>query len=90
MVHWVYVLECEDDYIYVGETTRLFSRFQEHITHHGGKNTRSHTPQKLIGLYKVNDNDLDVCEKYNIPCNKYIEKSNIFLNNNGIENEEEI
>jgi predicted GIY-YIG superfamily endonuclease len=57
MVHWVYVLECEDDYIYVGETTRLFSRFQEHITHRGGKNTLSHTPQKLIGLYKVNDND---------------------------------
>ena len=60
MVHWVYVLECEDDYIYVGETTRLFSRFQEHITHRGGKNTLSHTPRKLIGLYKVNGNDVIV------------------------------
>lgn len=57
MVHWIYVFECEDNYIYVGETTRLFTRFQEHITHHGGKNTQSHTPQKLIGLYKVKDND---------------------------------
>jgi hypothetical protein len=29
MVHWIYVLECEDYYIYVGETTRLFRRFNE-------------------------------------------------------------
>jgi len=56
MVHWVYVLECEDDYIYVGETTRLFSRFREHLEHRGGANTYRHTPLRLIGLYKVNEN----------------------------------
>jgi predicted GIY-YIG superfamily endonuclease len=56
MVHWVYVLECEDDYIYVGETTRLFRRFNEHLRNHGGINTIKHKPNKLIGLYKVNEN----------------------------------
>jgi predicted GIY-YIG superfamily endonuclease len=56
MVHWVYVLECEDDYLYVGETTRLFRRFNEHLRSRGGSNTINHKPQKLIGLYKVNEN----------------------------------
>ena len=56
MVHWVYVLECEDDYIYVGETARLFRRFNEHLKSRGGSNTLKHKPNKLIGLYKVNEN----------------------------------
>jgi len=56
MVHWVYVLECENDYIYVGETTRLFRRFDEHLKHRGGSNTLKHKPYKLVGLYKVNEN----------------------------------
>jgi predicted GIY-YIG superfamily endonuclease len=56
MVHWVYVLECEDDYLYVGETTRLFRRFNEHLRSRGGSNTIKHKPIKLIGLYKVNEN----------------------------------
>jgi hypothetical protein len=56
MVHWVYVLECIDDYLYIGETIRLFSRFDEHVRSRGGSNTLKHKPKKLIGLYKVNDN----------------------------------
>lgn len=56
MVHWIYVLECEDDYIYIGETTRLFRRFHEHIYNNGAVNTSRHEPLKLIGLYKLGDN----------------------------------
>lgn len=56
MVHWIYVLECEDDYIYVGTTTRLYRRFTEHLTGNGSINTNRHKPEKLIGLYKVSDN----------------------------------
>lgn len=56
MVHWVYILECEDDYIYVGETTRLYGRFHEHNTGKGGKNTSLHKPETLVGLYRVNSN----------------------------------
>jgi predicted GIY-YIG superfamily endonuclease len=57
MVHWIYVFECEDDYIYVGETTRLFRRFNEHLRNRGGLNTTNHKPKRLIGLYKVSENN---------------------------------
>lgn len=56
MTYWVYVLKCEGDYIYVGETRRLFRRFNEHLRGRGGSNTIKHKPRQLIGLYKVNDN----------------------------------
>jgi predicted GIY-YIG superfamily endonuclease len=56
MVHWIYILECEDEYIYIGETTRLYRRFSEHQNGGGSVNTRCHSPQKLIGLYKVAEN----------------------------------
>ena len=56
MVHWVYVLECEDRNIYVGETTRLYTRFSEHISGRGSVNTSYYKPKKIIGIYKVNEN----------------------------------
>jgi len=56
MVHWIYVLECKDKNIYVGETTRLYKRFNEHMSGSGSQNTGLHKPNKLIGLYKVGDN----------------------------------
>lgn len=71
MVHWVYVLECEDDYIYVGETTRLFRRFNEHLRSRGGSNTIKHKPYKLIGLYKVNENHSFMRYKNTIKSGEY-------------------
>ena len=56
MVHWIYIVKCEDDFIYVGETIHLYKRLAQHISGYGGKNTHSHIPKKLIGLYKLNDN----------------------------------
>jgi predicted GIY-YIG superfamily endonuclease len=56
MVLWIYVLESEDDYIYIGQTKRLYRRFNEHLAGNGSVNTHRHTPEKLIGLYKVSDN----------------------------------
>jgi putative endonuclease len=56
MVHWIYIIECNDDFIYVGETINIYRRLKEHIKGKGGKNTHNHIPNKLIGLYKVNDN----------------------------------
>ena len=56
MVHWVYVIECSDKFIYVGETEYLYKRLSQHIQGRGGKNTHIHIPKTLIGLYKVNDN----------------------------------
>jgi len=56
MVHWVYIVECDDAYLYVGETKRLFRRFNEHVKGSGSVNTGEHTPRYLVGLYKVGDN----------------------------------
>jgi hypothetical protein len=56
MVHWIYILECEDRYLYIGETTRLYRRFTEHQRGGGAMNTSRHYPEKLVGLYKVSDN----------------------------------
>lgn len=56
MVHWIYVVKCNDDFIYVGETEHLYKRLTQHIRGRGGKNTHAHIPKKLIGLYKLNDN----------------------------------
>jgi predicted GIY-YIG superfamily endonuclease len=75
MVHWVYVLECEDDYLYVGETTRLFRRFKEHLRSRGGSNTIKHNPIKLVGLYKVNENHSFLRYRNTIKageCNRFI------------------
>ena len=55
-MHWIYVIECENNIIYVGETNRLFSRLKEHCKKHTGSVT-THTvnPLKLIGLYRFDN-----------------------------------
>jgi len=53
-MHWVYILKCQNDYYYVGETTRLFRRFWEHTSGMGGVNTYTYTPETIVAIYKVN------------------------------------
>ena len=63
--HWVYILvneawEEEDETIYVGETTRLYRRFNEHLHGRGGINTAhfgNYGSVRLVGLYNVASND---------------------------------
>ena len=52
---WVYILKCEDDYYYVGETTRLYRRFWEHDKGCGGLNTSIYRPEGIVAIYKVNN-----------------------------------
>lgn len=52
-MRWVYILKCEDDYYYVGETTRLYRRFWEHFQGRGGFNTYNYTPDGVVAIYKV-------------------------------------
>ena len=54
--HWIYALACEDDRMYVGETTRLFRRLDEHSTTNGGANTSAFSPHTIVGLYDVGKN----------------------------------
>jgi len=71
MVHWVYIAECEDYYLYVGETKRLFRRFNEHVRGNGSVNTSSHRPLYLVGLYKVGDNSSFMKHQQNIKNGEY-------------------
>lgn len=66
MVHWVYIIECEDEFLYVGETTRLYRRMNEHQSGGGSINTGKHKPVCLVGLYKVADNQSFLQHKYYI------------------------
>ena len=67
-MRWIYILQCEDNYLYVGETTRLYRRFWEHCGGVGGVNTLIHTPEKIVAIYKV-----DIVSKF-IDYNEYVTK----------------
>ena len=54
-MHWIYILRCEDDYFYVGETSRLYRRFWEHQGGIGGLNTSTYSPEEIVAIYKVNN-----------------------------------
>lgn len=55
-MHWVYVLQSEEGDIYIGETVRLFRRWNEHQTGRGGINTSNGDYNTIIGLYSVANN----------------------------------
>lgn len=55
-MHWVYVLRCEDNHIYVGETTQLFTRWNKHVEGCGSANTHTWSPKKILAIYKVGNN----------------------------------
>lgn len=53
-MRWVYILKCENDYFYVGETKRLYRRFWEHEGGNGSVNTYVNKPEEIVAIYKVN------------------------------------
>ena len=83
-MHWIYILLCEDDYIYVGETTRLFRRFWEHGGGIGGLNTQLHPPIGILAIYSADQ--LGKFFEYvgKIRTNDYNLGYNIFFNRGGI------
>jgi hypothetical protein len=62
---WVYILKCENDFYYVGETSRLYRRFWEHIGGCGGLNTSINKPEGIVAIYKVNN----LCKFFNYNSN---------------------
>jgi hypothetical protein len=52
-MHWIYILKCEDDYTYVGETKRLCRRFNEHCNGEGGVNTSTYEPVSIDAIYQM-------------------------------------
>lgn len=55
-MYWIYVLECENNLIYVGQTNRLYKRLSDHSNGRASSNTTNNKPKKIIGLYKVSVN----------------------------------
>ena len=51
---WIYILKCEQDIFYVGQTSRLFRRFWEHERGEGGINTSIYKPLSILAVYKLN------------------------------------
>ena len=52
-MYWVYILKCEQDIFYVGQTSRLFRRFWEHERGEGGINTEIYKPIEVVAVYKL-------------------------------------
>ena len=67
---WIYILKCDDEYYYVGQTERLYRRFWEHLNGNGGLNTSQYCKFEIVGIYKVNT----IC--------KFLEYNEIVLSNN--------
>lgn len=52
-MRWVYILQCKEGYYYVGETSRLYRRFWEHIDGKGCVNTSTLGVENIVALYKL-------------------------------------
>ena len=63
---WIYILQCREEIIYVGQTSRLYRRFWEHDRGEGGVNTSIYKPIKIMAVYK-----LDIVGKF-LDYNMYI------------------
>ena len=80
-MHWVYILECENGFYYVGETNRLKRRFWEHFSGGGGANTRTFIPINIIAIYKV-ENIIKFMDYSGIVNRHLMSKNNDNLNYN--------
>ena len=67
-MHWIYIMECEDGYYYIGETKRLCRRFKEHTGGRRGINTSTFEPENIVSIYKISN----IC--------KFIEYNNNVIN----------
>jgi len=89
-MHWVYILKCQDNCYYVGETKRLYRRFWEHHKGNGGINTSIYIPENIVAIYKVDT----LCKFFqynhnviNKICNIYFNRNNIILKNFNIDDD---
>lgn len=55
MVHWVYILECESDNFYVGDSDKLFKTLNEHKQGSGSYYTRDHPVKNIKCVYRLED-----------------------------------
>ena len=85
---WIYILRCNNNIIYVGETTRLYRRLIEHKNGEGSDTTSEFKPYKLMGIYKLIKDGLT----FDCPINKDMYEQGFFDENKswGLELENQI
>ena len=84
MVHWIYILKCQNNVYYVGETTRLYRRFWEHQDGCGGLNTQIHPPETIVAIYPIHRLYNFIRHIQNIHSKNYNTGYNIFFDRGGI------
>lgn len=75
---WIYILKCENNIYYVGETIALYTRFWEHFDGEGGVNTSKYKPITIVAIYKV-DTIMKFIE-YNEKINNILEDEDLKFN----------
>jgi len=91
-MHWLYILKCDDDVHYIGETTRLYKRFNEHIDGKGRINTSAFQPENIEAIYPLHklinfaEYDHNITNKiYNIYFNRWRHNFiNAYYNKNNV------
>jgi hypothetical protein len=90
---WIYILRCENNSYYIGQTSRLYRRFWEHQKGNGGVNTFINKPEEIVAIYPVyrlsNFFKYDECVSNNYPSGNIYFNRDLFTNfNEENENEE--
>lgn len=66
--YWLYVLECEDGYYYIGTTKNVTSRYHQHRKGEGAKFTKKHKPIRIYTRKLLGDMSYKKAEEYEDYC----------------------
>ncbi len=83
-MYWIYILKCENDIYYVGETSRLFKRYWEHNNEYGGLNTSIYKPINIVAIYQSKRMGKFLDYNMKVSDNDYTILGNIYFNNDNI------
>ena len=65
-MHYVYVVECDDDSLYTGYTTDVDRRVAEHNDGTGAKYTRSRRPVELVHVERYGSRSAAMSREYEL------------------------
>ncbi|KAB1192703.1 GIY-YIG nuclease family protein [Haloferax sp. MBLA0076] len=65
-MHFVYVLQCDDESLYTGYTTDVERRVAEHNAGDGAKYTRGRTPVELVHVEEFDSKSAAMSREYEI------------------------
>jgi len=63
---FVYLIECQDGSIYTGTAVDVAARYAQHVAGKGARYTRSHPPQRLLGVLPQTDRSAALKAEYAI------------------------